>query len=197
MSDAPSRPSLPSRVTEVVLDRHRIAARVAELGRSISEAYAGKDLLVVGVLKGAFVFLADLVREIDVPLRVDFVKASSYGEGMTSSGSVRLIHELAEDPAGRHVLVVEDIVDTGHTMSFLLEYLRGHGPASLEVCALFDKPSARVVSVDARWVGFPIPAGFIVGYGMDHAEWYRNLPDISLAEPIPVAPRTATEVEPS
>jgi len=184
MSEESTRPRLPSRVTDVVLDRHRLATRVAELGREISLAYAGKDLLVVGVLKGAFVFLADLVRAIDVPMRIDFVKASSYGAGMKSSGTVQLVHELGEDPAGRHVLVVEDIVDTGHTMSFLLDYLRARGPAALEVCALFDKPSARVVSVDARWVGFPIPEGFIVGYGMDHAEWYRNLPDISLVEPL-------------
>ena len=156
-----------------------IAARVEALARQITTFYAGCDkLVVVGLLRGSFVFIADLVREIDLPVEVDFMEASSFGDSTHSSREVRLLKDLRGEIAGRDVLVVEDIVDTGFTLHHVLTLLRSRGPARLEVCALLNKPSRREVAVDTRWIGFEIPDEFVVGYGIDFAQRNRNLPYI-------------------
>nr|WP_246399913.1 hypoxanthine phosphoribosyltransferase [Amaricoccus macauensis] len=156
-----------------------IAARVESLAREISEFYAGTNkLVVVGLLRGSFIFIADLVRELDLPVEVDFLEASSYGNAMVSSREVRILKDLRAGIEGRDVLLVEDIVDTGRTLSHVLAILNTRRPARLEVCALLDKPSRREVDVKARWTGFEIPDEFVVGYGIDYAQRNRNLPYI-------------------
>jgi hypoxanthine phosphoribosyltransferase len=156
-----------------------IAARVEALAREITAHFQGTDkLVVVGLLRGSFVFIADLVREIDLPVEVDFLEASSYGNATESSREVRILKDLRGEIAGRDVLVVEDIVDTGHTLHHVLNLLRSRGPARLEVCALLDKPSRREVDIRATWTGFVIPDEFVVGYGIDFAQRNRNLPYI-------------------
>ena len=156
-----------------------IAARVEALARQITAHFAATDkLIVVGLLRGSFVFIADLVREIDLPLEVDFLEASSYGDATHSSREVRILKDLRGEIAGRDVLVVEDIVDTGHTLTHVLTILRARQPARLEVCVLLDKPSRREVEVKATWTGFEIPDEFVVGYGIDFAQRNRNLPFI-------------------
>jgi hypoxanthine phosphoribosyltransferase len=166
-------------VIDEMISAKAIAARVEALARDISEFYAGTDkLVVVGLLRGSFVFIADLVREIDLPVEVDFLEASSYGSAMVSSREVRILKDLRGEIAGRDVLVVEDIVDTGRTLKHVLAILKTRGPKRLEVCALLDKPSRREVDVRAKWVGFEIPDEFVVGYGIDYAQRNRNLPHI-------------------
>jgi hypoxanthine phosphoribosyltransferase len=157
-----------------------IAARVEALAKEISEFYAGTDkLVVIGLLRGSFVFIADLVRELPLPVEVDFLEASSYGNAMQSSREVRILKDLSGgEIAGRDVLVVEDIIDTGRTLKHVLAILKTRRPGRLEVCALLDKPSRREVDVRARWVGFEIPDEFVVGYGIDYAQRNRNLPHI-------------------
>jgi hypoxanthine phosphoribosyltransferase len=156
-----------------------IAARVESLAREISDHFAGTDkLVVVGLLRGSFIFIADLVREIDLPVEVDFLEVSSYGNSTRSSREVRILKDLRGEIEGRDVLVVEDIVDTGHTLKRVLEILRTRRPARLEVCALLDKPSRREVDVKATWTGFEIPDEFVVGYGIDYAQRDRNLAHI-------------------
>jgi hypoxanthine phosphoribosyltransferase len=162
----------------VVFDESTIAARVVELGREITAAYPDGELLVIGLLKGSFVFLADLVRAIARPLQVDFLVASSYGAGTVSSGEVRLLYEPATPLAGRHILLVEDIIDSGRTLASLMDRLRSRGPRSLAICALLDKRLAAPVP-DLRFVGFTAPPVFMVGYGLDHAEDFRHLPYIA------------------
>lgn len=154
-----------------------IADRVAALGRDISREYQGKDLLVVGVLKGAFMFLADLVRHVSVPARVDFVRLASYGS-KDSPGELRFLQDLEEPCCGRHVLVVEDIVDTGHSMDMLLQVLGSRGAASVKLCALIDKAERRQAQVTVDFSGFTLAKGFLVGYGLDFAEDYRCLPGV-------------------
>jgi hypoxanthine phosphoribosyltransferase len=166
---ARNRPSPP------LLSERRLRARVRALGRRIAADYRGKDLVVVGVLHGAFVFLADLVREIRLPLICDFVRLSSYGGSTRTSGRVRFEFDLTQPVRGRHVLVVEDIVDTGLTMSALLRRLRARRPASLRLCALLRKPSRERVKVPVDYLGFDVPDRFVVGYGLDHAGLHRNL----------------------
>ncbi len=156
-----------------------IAARVEALAREITAYYLGCDkLVVVGLLRGSFVFIADLVREIDLPVEVDFLEASSYGDAMHSSREVRILKDLRGEIAGRDVLVVEDIVDTGFTLHHVVNLLRSRNPARLEVCALLDKPTRREVDIRATWTGFEIPDEFVVGYGIDFAQRNRNLPYI-------------------
>ena len=156
-----------------------IAARVEALAKEITAAYKGTDkLIVVGLLRGSFVFIADLVREIDLPVEVDFLEASSYGNAMESSREVRILKDLRGEIAGRDVLVVEDIVDTGFTLSHVVRLLKSREPRRLEVCALLDKPSRREVAIKATWTGFDIPDEFVVGYGIDFAQRNRNLPYI-------------------
>ncbi|MFN3644599.1 MAG: hypoxanthine phosphoribosyltransferase [Gemmobacter sp.] len=166
-------------VIDQMISAKSIAARVEALAREITAHFAGTDkLVVVGLLRGSFVFIADLVREIDLPLEVDFLEASSYGNATESSREVRILKDLRGEIAGRDVLVVEDIVDTGHTLNHVINLLRSRGPARLEVCALLDKPSRREVDIRATWTGFVIPDEFVVGYGIDYAQRNRNLPYI-------------------
>ena len=167
-------------VSRIVFTADGIRRRVAELGASIAEAYPGdEDLLVLGLLKGSFIFLADLVRRIPRPLHVDFVVASSYGDAKSSSGRVELLYDPAAPVAGRHVVLVEDIVDSGHTLNRIVPVLRKGEPASLEVCALLHKHVAERLALEPRWVGFDAPAEFLVGYGLDHAEDFRHLPFVA------------------
>jgi hypoxanthine phosphoribosyltransferase len=166
-------------VIDQLISAKAIAARVEALAREITTHFAGTDkLVVVGLLRGSFVFIADLVREIDLAVEVDFLEASSYGDATVSSREVRLIKDLSGEIAGRDVLVVEDIVDTGFTLNHVVTLLRARAPARLEVCALLDKPSRREVPIRATWTGFEIPDEFVVGYGIDFAQRNRNLPFI-------------------
>lgn len=160
-----------------------LSARVGELGAEITEAYRGKELVLVGVLKGAFVFLADLVRAIDLPLSVDFLSVSSYGPGTKSSGVVRLVEDLSAPIEDKHVILVEDIVDTGLTARYLLENLQTRKPASLALCSLLEKPARSQVEVPIEYRGFVIDDVFVVGYGLDHDQRYRNLPFIGVVQP--------------
>ncbi|HEY0213495.1 MAG TPA: hypoxanthine phosphoribosyltransferase [Paenirhodobacter sp.] len=162
-----------------MISAKRVAARVEALGAEISDSFAGTDrLVVIGLLRGSFVFIADLIREISVPCEVDFLEASSYGNETTSGREVRILKDLRGNIGGRDVLVVEDIVDTGHTISKVMELLRARGPRRIECCAMLDKPSRREVDVHAGWTGFEIPDKFVVGYGLDFAQNHRNLPYI-------------------
>ncbi|MFN3992299.1 MAG: hypoxanthine phosphoribosyltransferase [Tabrizicola flagellatus] len=166
-------------VIDRMISAKSIAARVEALAREITRYFEGTDkLVVVGLLRGSFVFIADLVREIDLPVEVDFLEASSYGDAMHSSREVRILKDLRGEIAGRDVLVVEDIIDTGFTLSHVLHLLQARGPARLKTCALLDKPSRREVPVKADWTGFEIPDEFVVGYGIDFAQRNRNLPYI-------------------
>jgi hypoxanthine phosphoribosyltransferase len=164
----------------ILVQRDELANRVRELGAQISRDYAGSDLLLVGVLKGAFFFLSDLMRHLEVPCEVDFMAVASYGSSTDSSGVVRILKDLDISIEGRQVLIVEDIVDSGLTLSYLLRTLAARNPASLEVCALLTKPERRKVELPIRYVGFEIPNRFAIGYGLDHAERYRNLPYVAV-----------------
>jgi hypoxanthine phosphoribosyltransferase len=166
-------------IGEIIVQADDLQHRVAELGAQISRDYADRDLLLVGVLKGAVFFLADLMRQIDVPCEVDFMAVASYGSATESSGVVRILKDLDIAIEGRDVLIVEDIVDSGLTLQYLLRSLQARNPASLEVCALLTKPSRRAVELPARYIGFEIPDKFAIGYGLDHAEKYRNLPYVA------------------
>jgi hypoxanthine phosphoribosyltransferase len=163
----------------IVFDAETIAERVQALGREITEAYPDGDLLVLGLLKGSFIFLSDLVRRIERPLQVDFLVASSYGEGTVSSGDVRLVYDPETELAGRHILLVEDIIDTGKTLNKLVGLLRERRPQSLEICALLHKHVAEHLALEAKFVGLDAPRLFLVGYGLDHAENFRHLPYIA------------------
>lgn len=164
---------------EIMIPEARISARVAELAAEIQEAFADTEkLLLIGLLRGSFVFIADLARKLDLPVEVDFIEASSYGDGTSSSREVRILKDLRAPIEGADVLVVEDIVDTGHTLTHVLHLLESRGPKRLEVCALLDKPSRREKEVKARYTGFEIPDEFVVGYGIDYAQRNRNLPYI-------------------
>ncbi len=166
-------------IGEVLVQADDLQHRVRQLGEEISEDYAGKELLLVGVLKGAIFFLSDLMRQIDVPCEVDFMAVASYGDATDSSGVVRILKDLDAPIDGRHVLIVEDIVDSGLTLQYLLRNLKARNPASLEVVALLTKPERRKTRVDAKYVGFEIPNRFVIGYGLDHAERHRNLPFVA------------------
>jgi hypoxanthine phosphoribosyltransferase len=169
-------------IVETLIDEGALAARVGALGAEITRDYHGRDPLLVCVLKGAFVFLGDLVRAIDLPVSVDFMAISSYGSGTQTSGIVRIVKDLEMTIEDRHVLVIEDIVDSGLTLSYLIKSLRARRPASLEVCALLTKPERREVDVPVRYVGFEIPNRFVVGYGLDHDERFRNLRSVGLID---------------
>jgi len=164
--------------TEVLVSREEIAATVDRLAGEISRDYLGKHPLLLGILKGSFVFMADLVRRLDLPLEIDFVRLSSYGHGTETSGQVRVVQGLRSAVRGRDVLVIEDIVDTGLTTGYFMDYLRKKRPASLRLCSLADKPARRKVPIEMDYLGFTVPDRFIVGYGIDWNEKYRNLPDI-------------------
>ena len=166
-------------IGEILVQADDLQHRVRQLGEEISRDYAGKDLLLVGVLKGAVFFLSDLMRHIDVPCEVDFMAVSSYGSSTDSSGVVRILKDLDAPLEGRDVLIVEDIVDSGLTLQYLLRNLRARGPATVEVCALLTKPERRKVELPIKFVGFEIPDRFAIGYGLDFAERYRNLPYVA------------------
>ena len=163
----------------VVYDASQIAVRVRELGAEITRTYPEGDLLVLGLLKGSFIFLSDLVREINRPLHVDFLVASSYGDATVSSGNVRLIYDPETELEGKHILLVEDIVDTGRTLNRLMDLLRARNPQSLEICALLHKHIAEELKYETKFVGFDAPHEFLVGYGLDHAESFRHIPYIA------------------
>lgn len=168
-------------IGEVLVPEAKLAERIGELAADISKDYAGKDLILIGVLKGAIFFVSDLMRALALDCEVDFMAVASYGSATKSSGVVRILKDLDAVIEGRHVLIVEDIIDSGLTLQYLLRNLRGREPASLEVCALLMKPGSKRV-IEPRYVGFEIPDKFVIGYGLDHAERYRNLPYVAVLE---------------
>lgn len=170
-------------VEKILLEEDKIKQKVHELGQQITRDYQGESILMVGILKGAMIFLADLVRHIDVPTYFDFMAVSSYGTGTISSGAVRILKDLDRSIEGKHVIIVEDIVDTGLTLQYLVENMKARRPASLKICTLLDKPSRRKVNVNIDYNGFSIPDEFVVGYGLDFSEKYRNLPYIAVLKP--------------
>jgi hypoxanthine phosphoribosyltransferase len=167
-------------VSEILIEEEALQRRIAELGEEISGDYGDRDLLLIGVLKGAVFFMADLMRRLTVPCEIDFMAISSYGGQTDSSGVVRILKDLDMNIKGRHVLVVEDIIDSGLTLSYLMRNLRSREPASLEICALMTKPARREIEVPVRYVGFEIPNRFVIGYGLDFDERYRNLPYVGV-----------------
>ncbi|WP_300278156.1 hypoxanthine phosphoribosyltransferase [Peptacetobacter sp.] len=172
------------KITGKMFTEEQIREKVKEMGKKIENDYKGEELLVVGILKGANVFTCDLIRQIDLDVKIDFMNVSSYGEGTESSGTVRILKDLDTDIRNRNVLIVEDIIDSGRTLSNLVKELKIREPKSLKLCTLLDKPSRRVVDVDVEYVGFEIEDKFIVGYGIDYAEKYRNLPYIGIVEDV-------------
>jgi hypoxanthine phosphoribosyltransferase len=178
-----SQTELERAVTEILIEEDALRRRVAELGEEISADYAGRDLLLIGVLKGAVFFMADLMRHLTVTCEVDFMAISSYGAATDSSGVVRILKDLDINIDGRDVLVVEDIIDSGLTLSYLMRNLEAREPTSLEICALMTKPDRREIDVPVRYVGFEIPNRFVIGYGLDFAERYRNLPYVGVLDP--------------
>ncbi|WP_083502459.1 hypoxanthine phosphoribosyltransferase [Sphaerimonospora sp. CA-214678] len=170
-------------LSSVLISEAELQAKIKELAGQIDADYAGQDLLIVGVLKGAVMVMADLARALHIPVRMDWMAVSSYGAGTRSSGVVRVLKDLDTDIAGRHVLVVEDIIDSGLTLSWLMNNLKSRDPASVEICALLRKPDAVKVPIDVRYVGFDIPNEFVIGYGLDYSERYRNLPFIGTLAP--------------
>ena len=170
-------------VSKILVEEDTLRGRIAELGAEVSSDYAGRDLLLVGVLKGAVFFMADLMRNLTIPCEVDFMAISSYGASTDSSGVVRILKDLDVNIEGRDVLVVEDIIDSGLTLSYLIRNLESRNPATLEVCALLTKPARREIDVNVRYTGFEIPNEFVIGYGLDYAERYRNLPYVAVLDP--------------
>lgn len=170
-------------LAEILLTKEQIIARIEEMGRELTQAYAGCDLVCICILKGAAPFFADLIRCIDMHLQVDFMSISSYGSATKSSGVVRILKDLDKDIVGRHALIIEDIIDTGLTLSFLKDNLVARGAESLKVCTLLDKPSRRKTDLVPDFCGFEVEDKFVVGYGLDYAEHYRNLPDIGVLKP--------------
>jgi hypoxanthine phosphoribosyltransferase len=173
---------------EIVVSAEEIQAKIAELGAAITADYAGRRPILVGVLKGAFILMADLARHIHLPLRFDFMAVSSYGSATKTSGVVRILKDLDHEIEGEDVLLVEDIIDSGLTLNYLLRYLRARGPASLEVCAMFAKEARRRVEIPVRYEGFRIPPHFVVGYGLDYGERFRNLPFLAVLKGGPKEP---------
>ncbi len=182
-SDRVNEKDMGTDLQSVLITKEEIDAKLAELAAKIDAEYAGKDLLLVGVLKGAVMVMADLARALSSPVTMDWMAVSSYGAGTQSSGVVRILKDLDTDIKGRHVLIVEDIIDSGLTLSWLLSNLGSREPASIEVCTLLRKPDAAKVSIDVKWIGFDIPNEFVVGYGLDYAEKYRNLPFVGTLAP--------------
>ena len=178
-----SAAELEQAVTEVLIDQDALQQRIQELGEEISTDYTGRDLLLIGVLKGAVFFMADLMRNLTIPCEIDFMAISSYGDSTDSSGVVRILKDLDINIEGRDVLIVEDIIDSGLTLSYLMRNLEARGPASLEICSLLTKPDRREADVPVRYIGFEIPNRFVIGYGLDFAERYRNLPYVGILDP--------------
>lgn len=170
-------------IQEILFSEQQLADKVAELGARISADYAGKNPLIVSVLKGSYVFMADLTRRISIPCNVDFMAVSSYGAGTKTTGEVQIIKDIGSKIDGRHLIIVEDILDSGVTLSFLMKVLKARGAASIRLCTLLSKPERRKVDVPVDYLGFEIPDAFVVGYGLDYAEKYRNLPYIGILKP--------------
>jgi len=170
------------RVGRVLITEEQIQKRIKELGRQLTEDYRGKELVVIGILKGSVIFMSDLIRAIDLNVQLDFMAVSSYGKSTSSSGVVRILKDLDTDISGKDVLIVEDIVDTGLTLSYLVENLLSRNPASLKICTFLDKPSRREAKITPHYNGYEIPDEFVVGYGLDYAEKYRNLPYVGVIE---------------
>ena len=170
-------------VEKILYTEEEIRTRVAELGAQITRDYQGKDLVVASVLRGSYIFMADLTRAIDLPLSVDFMAVSSYGTGTTSSGQVEIRKDLSDPIEGKDLLIVEDILDTGNTLYYLMDVLMARKPASIQICTLMDKPDRRKKPIAAAYIGFTIPDAFVVGYGLDYAEKYRNLPYVGILKP--------------
>ena len=166
-------------VDQVLITEQQLDERIKEMGHQIAEDYQGEPLTIVGILKGAVIFFADLARAIDLPLQMDFMSVSTYGSGTTSSGVVKIIKDLDADVTGRHILLVEDIIDTGITLAYLKEYLSNRGARSVKICTLLDKPTRREKAVHVDYIGFTMPDEFLIGYGVDYAENYRNLPYVA------------------
>ncbi|WP_177160495.1 hypoxanthine phosphoribosyltransferase [uncultured Fusobacterium sp.] len=165
---------------ETLISEEKLAARVAELGKQIEKDYQGKDLVCVGLLKGSVVFMTDLIKTINLDLKIDFMKVSSYGNGTDSTGIVKILKDVDEEVTGKDVLLIEDIVDTGLTLANVKEFMWKKKPNSIKICTLLDKPSRRKADVKAEYVGFEIPDAFVIGYGLDYAEHYRNLPFVGV-----------------
>jgi hypoxanthine phosphoribosyltransferase len=175
--------AVPSEIEKVLISEEEIRAKVAELAAQIDRDYVGRELLLVGVLKGAVMIMADLARALSTPVSMEFMAVSSYGSSTSSSGVVRILKDLDREVADKHVLVVEDIIDSGLTLSWLLRNISSRGPASVEVCALLRKPEAAKIELPVKYIGFDIPSEFVVGYGLDYAERYRDLPFVGLLKP--------------
>ncbi|HEX2911641.1 MAG TPA: hypoxanthine phosphoribosyltransferase [Chloroflexia bacterium] len=176
-------PSLADDMAEILIDQSTLQAKIRDLAAEINRDYAGKEVMLVGVLKGAIMFMVDLARMLDIPVTLDFMAISSYGQSTVSSGVVRILKDLDASIEGKHILIVEDIVDSGLTLSYLVDYLKGRNPASLKICVLLNKPDRRKSDVPVDYLGFDIPDKFVVGYGLDYAEIYRNLPFIGVLKP--------------
>ncbi|HOB63542.1 MAG: hypoxanthine phosphoribosyltransferase [Clostridiales bacterium] len=170
-------------VLKVLLTKEQIAQRTKELAEQINKDYAGKSVLMICILRGAVLFFADLARLLDVDVRLDFMAVSSYGAGTSTSGEVRIVKDVSQPIEGLHVILVEDIIDTGHTLKYLKRLMESRNPASLKICALLDKPSRRETDLQGDYVGFEVPNEFVVGFGLDYAERYRNLPDVCVLKP--------------
>ena len=170
-------------IQDVLFSEEQLKNRVREIAQQITADYQGKEIMLISVLRGSFVFMADLCRAIDLPCTLDFMAVSSYGKGTKSSGQVQITKDLSEDISDRHIIVVEDILDSGNTLSYLLKILENRHPASIRLCTLLDKPDRRVKPVEVHYSGFTIPDAFVVGYGLDYAEKYRNLPYIGILKP--------------
>ncbi len=167
-------------IDKVLLSKEEIAKRVAELGEQISKDYQGKDFIAVGILRGSVVFFSDLMRCVKIPMEIDFMAVSSYGQGSSSTGSVQIKYDMQEDIRGKHLLIIEDIIDSGWTLHNLIKLLQGRQPASIEMCCLLNKPDRREVEVPVKYVGFDIPDEFVVGYGLDYAAKYRNYESVGI-----------------
>lgn len=170
-------------IQEVLFSQQQLEERVDQIAQEITRDYAGKEIVLISVLRGSFVFMADLCRRIDLPCTIDFMSVSSYGSGTSSTGQVQITKDLSGDISGKHILVVEDILDSGNTLSYLLKLLEQRKPASIRLCTLLDKPDRRTKPVELHYCGFTIPDAFVVGYGLDYAEQYRNLPYIGILKP--------------
>lgn len=172
-----------SDLKSILISQEEISTRVKEMGKEITEEYRGKELLLVGILKGSVVFMADLMRTIDLPLNIDFMAVSSYGNGVNTTGSVKILKDLDRSLEGKNILIVEDILDSGMTLAYLKNLLAARGPASIKIATLLDKPERRKTDVSVDYCGFSIPDEFVVGYGLDYAEQYRNLPYLGVLSP--------------
>ena len=167
-------------VQEILLSEEKIDLKIRELGKLISEEYSGKDLLVIGVLKGSVIFVSDLVRNISIPCEIDFMSVSSYGASSESSGVVRILKDLDQDIEGKNVIIAEDIIDSGITLDYLVDFLKARKPKSIEIVTLLSKPARRKVDINVKYIGFEVPDEFLVGYGLDYANRYRNLPFVGI-----------------